>query len=885
MHALTLLASPNAGIRLSGLVVHWTVSVAIALMLLLASNVVLAAPPGAGTAIGNQASASYTDGSGVTRTVTSNTVQTVVQQVASLTLTANGNKSASPGSTVYYPHTLTNTGNGSDSFGLSAANAGGSTFNLTGITLYADNGSGLPTGPAITSTGLLASGAAFKFIAAGTVSGTTTVGQTNNLTVAAASGFSPAQTASNTDITTVTSNAVINFTKSVSTSSGAPGSGKYTYTLTYTNTGNSTATTVRVTDAVPAGLTYVPNSARWSALGATLLSDAAGDTQGTSPNTILYDYNATTRTVTATLAQVVAGQSGTISFQVTVAAAATPGVINNTALVNYNDGSNQTVNGSSNTVPFTVTQTANVTIGNSTVATANPGSTVSFTNLVSNTGNGTDSFNISLSPGNFPPGTSFVLYKPDGVTPLLDTDGDGVLDTGPLPPGGTYNVVVKAVLPASATGGPYTVNPTAKSSSDPTKTASGVDTLTTITPASVDLTNNVPRASGVPGFGAGPEASAQVTNTTNPGTNTTFTVVANNTGPVADAYTLAASTDSSFASQALPVGWSVVFKADGGAKSCSSTGATISSTPSIAAGGNAVVCAVVSVPAGFAAGTSDLYFLAISPSTGVSDRLHDAVTVNALRAVTFIPNNTGQVFPGGSVVYSHTLRNNGNVVEGNGVVSTITLPTTNSQAGFTSVQYYDANSNGVLDATDPVVPAAGLQALLTAGLQPGQAITIFDKVIAPSGAAAGLVNATTVTATTANGSYTSTAPAISAATDSTTVVAGNVTLVKAQRLNAACSASLGTSYGSAVITTGAVPGACIDYQITVQNLGSADATGVTVSDTTPAFTVLAIAPATTVGTITPPTPAVGAAGSITATIGTLVPSTSAVVTFAVRIQQ
>src|SRR5215469_1898956 len=77
----------------------------------------------AGTAIGNQASATYTDSSSVSRTATSNVVTTIVQQVASLTLTANGAKTASPGSPVFYPHTLTNTGNGSDSFTLTLAPA------------------------------------------------------------------------------------------------------------------------------------------------------------------------------------------------------------------------------------------------------------------------------------------------------------------------------------------------------------------------------------------------------------------------------------------------------------------------------------------------------------------------------------------------------------------------------------------------------------------------------------------------------------------------------------------------------------------------------------------------------------------------------------------
>ena len=679
---------------------------------------------------------------------------------------------------------------------------------------------------------------------------------------------------------------MINFTKSVSASSGASGSGPYIYTLTYTNTGNSTATAVKVTDVIPAGLTYVAGSARWSVLSATPLTDAIDGAQGTAPNTIAYDFNGTTAgTATATLAQVASGQSGTISFQVSVTVGTAPGVVNNTAAVSYNDGSGTTATGTSNTVPFSVTQSASVTIGNSTVASGNPGTAVLFTNAVTNTGNGTDTFNITISPGNFPPGTSFVLYKSDGVTPLVDTNGDNTLDTGPLAAGATYNVVVKAVLPATASGGPFTVNVTATSTFDPTKFATGVDTLTAVTASSVDLTNNAAAgAAGALGANPGPEAAAQVTNLTNPGGTTTLILVTKNTGAVADSYGLAASTDSSFAGQTLPAGWTVAFRADGGANNCTTTGVTITTTPSVAANASSVVCAVVSVPAGFAAGTSDLYFRALSASSGASDRIHDAVTVNAVRSLTLTPNNTGQVFPGGSVVYSHTLRNTGNVTEGNGTLSTITLPSANSQPGFTSVQYYDSNNNGVLDAGDPVVPAGGLQTVLVAGLAPGQAITIFDKVIAPSGAAAGVVNTTTVTASTANGTNPGTKPADAAATDSSTVISGNVTLTKTQRLNTTCSAANGGGYSTATLTTGAVPGACIDYQITVQNLGSADATGVTVSDATPAFTVLALAPATTAGTITPPTPAVGASGSITAAIGTLAAGASAVVTFAVKIQ-
>ncbi|HUX74102.1 MAG TPA: hypothetical protein VMV25_09465 [Steroidobacteraceae bacterium] len=845
-----------------------------------------AAPPPAGTSIGNQASATYTDASGIGRLVTSNVVQTIVQQVASLTLATNGAQTSTPGTTVYYPHTLTNTGNGGDTFGLAAVN--GSGFTMTGVQIFADNGSGQPTGPAIASSGPLAAGAVFKFIVVGVVPATATSGQNNALTVTSTSGFSNTTTASNTDTTTVTNNAVITVTKSVSASSGAPGSGPYAYTLTYTNTGNSTATAVTVSDPLAVGLTYVAGSGRWSVTGATALSDSGGSA-GTAPNTITSTYTSGSTTLQYVLSQVTAGQSGTVTFQVNVGSGLAPGVRNNTAADSYNDGSGTTVTGNSNTVPFTVTETAAVTLTGATVANANPGATVSFANVVTNTGNGTDTFNITFGSNTFPAGTAFSLYKSDGVTPLTDTNGDGKPDTGPLAAGASYTVTVKAQLPANASGGPFTVNKTATSVFDPTKFANTTDTLTAITRSAIDLTDNSAynTTTPAPGQGAGPEASPVVTNAVNPGASTTFTVYVNNIGPVADAYDLAASTVSNFSSVTLPAGWTVAFKADGGTGNCSTTGATISTTGSIAAGGNAVVCAQVSVPAsgaGAVAGASQIYLRGLSAASGALDTIHEAVSVNAVRSIIFTPNNTNQTYPGGTVVYSHTLTNTGNVLEGNGALSTVILAAVNNKASWTSVLYYDLNGNGVLDAGDSVVPAGGLQAIpaLAGGLAPGQSITIFDKVTAPSGAQVGDVNTSTVTVSTANGSYTTTAPTPAVATDGTTVIAGNLQLTKAQALDAGCSGPVGGTVYSAS-NVNALPGQCVLYQITVRNVGSANATTVVVSDATPAYTTLNSTAATTVGTVSGP--ASGAAGSISATIGTLAPGQSAFVTFGVKVQQ
>ncbi|MEO8012970.1 MAG: hypothetical protein ABI642_02380 [Polaromonas sp.] len=862
-------------LRLPHFFTRWLAALFAAVLLALAVMPARAAAPAAGASISNQASASYADGSGVSRTVTSNTVSTTVTQVASLTLAANGAQTATPGSVVYYPHTLTNTGNGSDTFNLTSANTGG--FAMTTVQFFADNGSGQPTGSAITSSGALAAGTAFKFIVVGTLPSTAVTAQTNAIVVTAASALTPAQTASNTDTTTVTNNAVVTLTKAVSVSTGAPGSGPYTYTLTYTNTGNSTASAVAITDVIPAGMTYVAASARWSVTGSAALSDS-GVSSGTSPNTLTSGYTAATKTFLATLNSVTAGQSGTITFNVNVDAAIAPGVLNNVATTSYNNGA-ATVTGSSNTVPFTVQQTAAVTFTGPAAATpsANTGATVSFTNQVKNTGTGADTFNIKLAASNsFPSGTTFQLFKSDGLTPLVDTNGDGIIDTGPLAANATYDVILKATLPPNASGaGPFVITKTATSVVDPTKSATATDTLTAITGASVDLTNN--SVTG-PGVGAGPEATVQVTNTVNPGTTTVFTLVAKNTGPSPDSFNFSASTVPGFGSLTPPLGWTVTFKADGGSgTACSSTGATIVNSGNVAAGSAATVCAVVTVPAGFAAGTNDLYFRSLSPTSGASDILHDAVTVNAVRSITITPNGAGQTYPGGSFVYSHTLTNTGNVTEGNGTLSTITLGAANNQTGWTSTLYYDNGPNGTLDATDPLITGA-LNAVLAAGLAPGASITIFDKVIAPSGAVPGAVNATTITVTTTNGTYSTTVPAPTVATDSTTVIAGNLTLTKAQSLDVNCTGTAGV-YTAANLN--AKPGECVLYQITVTNVGSANATTVVVSDVTPTYTKLKNLAATTVGTVTGP--AVGAAGAISAAVGTLTPSQSAVVTFGVQI--
>jgi uncharacterized repeat protein (TIGR01451 family) len=316
-----------------------------------------AAPP-ANTPIGNQASATYLDATATPRTVTSNLVTTIVQQVAGFTLTADGARTAAPGGQGVFPHVLTNTGNGTDTFPLVLVNLAGDDFDLTGLVLYADaDGNGVPDNfTPVTTTGPLAAGATFRFVAVGSVPGTRVAGDVSRITVNAVSAFDGSQTALNTDQVTVSSNAVVNVTKSISASNGPSPSGPYTYTFTYTNSGNSIATNVALTDLLPPGMTYVPNSGRWSTTGASVLTDAnLADAQGIAPNTIIYDFGVTgPNTVTAKIARVAPGASGTVTFQVNVNSGLAPQTINNFATFVYNDGVANVGPFTTNLAPFTV---------------------------------------------------------------------------------------------------------------------------------------------------------------------------------------------------------------------------------------------------------------------------------------------------------------------------------------------------------------------------------------------------------------------------------------------------------------------------------------------------------------------------------------------------
>ncbi len=612
-----------------------------------------AAAPAAGTVIGNQATATYNDAGGASRTATSNLVQTTVTQVKSFTLTANGARTAAPGQTVYYPHSITNTGNGTDTYALNAPVS--SSFGAgphTSLAYFADaNGDGVPDNATpINTSGALPAGGVFRFVVAGTVPGAAASGDTATITVSV-SDTTPA-TATNTDTTTV-ANSVLNVTKALSAASGPSPAGPITVTLSYSNTGTAAATNVRLSDVLAGTLTYVAASGRWSVSGATPLTDANDAVEATG-----IDYRSTLgagATVTAMIPSVAAGASGNVTFQLNVNASLAPQTINNFAQyqtatqlpANTNTASYQVLQGASVVANGSGTQSANGTAEPVTVASAAAGATFTFADFVWNRGNGTDTFDVTVAANTFPAGTTVTLLQPDGATPLIDTGGAAAPDTGPVPGVGQacpaplvtdagpptacgYKVVVRVTLPANAPAGSYSLTLRATSVFNNAVFDDVIDTLGAVSANTVDATNDrsaPPAGAAIATDGLGASGSTIIrTNNVTPAnavpTPTRFRAWITNTGLVSDTFNLAvvfaATSAAGVAPPALPAGWSVSFRADasGAPADCSAVGAALAATGVVAAGAARLVCAEVIVPAASGgtaiAGNYDFDFTATS---------------------------------------------------------------------------------------------------------------------------------------------------------------------------------------------------------------------------------------------------------------------------------
>lgn len=849
----------------------------------------------ANTMIRNQASATFKDETGTVYNVTSNVVETLVQQVAGLDLVQSQSKLGSAGNTVEFPHVVTNTGNGDDTFSLIAAEVAGDNYDFTSITFYADaNQDGQAdnlTSP-LTVTPLLKAGESFAFIAIVAVPSGVSDGNQGKFTVTAASTFTASSTVMNTDTVKITSNAILDVTKSLSASMGEAGSGNYTVTLHYQNKTFVSATNVTLIDALPTGMDYVAGSARWSESGATVLTDAnPNDAQGTNGTTLKYCAydsscsglaeatrdadNSSINQVTAVISEVGPGVYGDLRFDVKISSGLPPLTLTNIGEYEFYDSTATSDRFLTNPVHFEVIPTPGViTNGSNTtntdgtnepisVASINQNGVAVFHDYIWNTGNGNDSFDITLSNNTFPPGTVFQLYQADGYTPLLDTNDNGTPDTGEQDAGSVTSIVLKALLPPSSLGNNggngYKVTLTAMSITDENKFNPAINQLGNITSNAVDLTNQAALGqAGVLGAGAGPEASAVTTRNVMPGTTAHFILYVNNTSAESDNFDLQASTDSTFATATLPSGWSVNFIND--------NGMVINNTGIIAPGSSKRVIVEVIIPKDEVTALTDLYFQVKSPVTGASDIKHDAVSVGELTDIVLYPDNSGQVLPGGSIIYSHWLTNQGTMTK-----TAIMLTHIDDSTGWQSVLYEDTDNNGVLSGADQRITQVS-------SLAAGESKLIFTKVLAAATIPMGTADVTIITASWDNGTEST------QALDITTTNNSSVNIRKEQALDANCDGQADTAYDHANFT--AEPNQCIIYRLTATNTGAEQVLNVKIQDATPAFTHFITAnslPTLSQGTLLTPITA-GGSGKVIGAMGALTAGASATLKFGIKIE-
>jgi hypothetical protein len=459
--------------------------------LVLASALAHAGPP-AGTPIANQATATGQFGAAAVNAASN--IVTLTTTAAPLagtpfasTLDANRSIVTPAGTTVYARHVLTNVGNNPDTFTLSTTALGGD-YALTSITLYADaNDDGLPdSAAALANPVVLAPGQSLRFVMAMTVPMGAPGRALSRVRLSAASLGSPA-ISTNTDEVTVRDTAVLDCasaTKVLSRYEGPSPGGPVTVTLRYSACDKARGK-VMLTDRLPAGMRYVAGSGRWMGGTTEALTDGVvgDDLQGTGGTRIAYDWNVTTAgAVTATITNIPVNGAGSVLFDVEIDAAIAVGTsIPNTASYVFYDGSgNYGGQQSTNTVNYLVNGRVDLELTGQRLPTANPGAAAIFTNVLTNRGTATETFDITLSGSTFPAGTTLALYKADGVTPLTDTDGNGTPDSGPLAPGASYNIVVRALIPATAPPAVYKVTKTARAASAPMRFASADDVVDTI---------------------------------------------------------------------------------------------------------------------------------------------------------------------------------------------------------------------------------------------------------------------------------------------------------------------------------------------------------------------------------------------------------------------
>ncbi|HQW37509.1 MAG TPA: hypothetical protein PLO00_02265 [Usitatibacteraceae bacterium] len=344
-----------------------------------------AAAPPAGTVITNQAAASGSI-SGIPLNAQSNTVLLTTAPAPVGTpdgaLVQGRVLKMAPGGTVYFPHTLTNTGTLTDDFTLAVANLPG-TFDLGGLVILPDaDGDGVPdsatpVGPYVA----LAPGQSFRFVVRGTAPANAPNDGWDVIEVIAQGTLPGARRLSNIDTAAIwvesPPNPVqsgLSIFKAFSAEEGPSPRESILVTIRYANS-NTEASGKRdftILDRIPEGFAFVPGSARWSVTGGAPLTDATGG----DPAGIAFDFGATRPGwLQAVIGTLGAGDKGELTFRMNVLPGIAAGrVLSNVAQYTWTDGlGNVLATRETNAATYRVTGTIDLTLTGERIPLAEPG--------------------------------------------------------------------------------------------------------------------------------------------------------------------------------------------------------------------------------------------------------------------------------------------------------------------------------------------------------------------------------------------------------------------------------------------------------------------------------------------------------------------------------
>lgn len=846
-----------------------------------------------GSQITNIASGDYIDALGNTLVINSNPVSLTVQTVYALALIEDQKQVSTLGAPVTFPHLLTNTGNSPDQYLLTLSQLT-SAFPLSGLSVYADrNQDGVADDNVnlnSTQVGLNA-GESLALVIVGLVPATANIGNQSSISLKATSQQNSTLSQLVTDLVTVVDQAVINVTKSQSVSEGTNGT-IITYTLAYTNTGTATGR-LTVLDLLDGSLNYQVNSATWS--NGSALTDADDTEAAVNPSNTGINYKlVAVNQIEFAIANIAPLTTGSVSFKVIVKPTANP-KIPNTASYKQDNGLNNTLvkDTKTNTVVFSLQQQLGVVLNKNFNNTNNAaadnlitktnvvaGKPVIFDDYVWNTGNTSDTYNLTYTATNLPTCAQVQFVGADGQTPLTDSNGDGIIDTGSLAAGQARAVKVRVTTtPTCSSTNIINIDVVARSItsssiSDPIRNQ--IDKI--IGQGITDLYNSDNSGTGVGNVDN--SGNALLNKFIVAGQSTVFPLVIKNSGTSNNNYTLYVSSTAINLNNlnsitALPAGWSVNFFE--GDATCANLTQQIVNSGNIAAGTTKNYCAQVIAPSNATQASLPLWFAILSPINAQGDVVKDQVNLSQMRQFNLTNDQQGQIQIGGTAVYLHTLKNTGAVTEGQNIGDVLlSVQPLSASDGFSYSLYFDANNNGSLDSTDPIV--TDLNNIVASGLSPDQSVQLLIKVQAPSNATNGMASQVKLIVTP-TGQVSGLSATSVQNTDTTTVNPNQLRLTKAQVKDALCNSTNFASLTFGTTSVNVKPNQCVVYRLSVRNDGAVKVDDVKIQDTVPSYTSLRTPPGVSVtqGTVNT------ANGQISGNVGSLMPQQEASLYFSIQV--